>query len=252
MQKRLKYESFLEQVPLLQGLSSYERATVADSFAEATVGAGAQILKAGAEGNDMFFLVSGTAEALDPLDESVVHTYDTPGACAPAACVCRRLGLDRARVVGRRPAAARGRDEGRRRRARRGMRAASGHPRPPAHPRQSDPLQFHTHTHTHATNPPDLKKMKTNQTNKQNNNMVSKQAPTLASSRCSTTSRARRPSAPPRRASSSRSTVRPSSGARRAAFCTPRARACACERALIYACAAPHCARCRALPPLMP
>lgn len=63
MQKRIKYESFLEKVELLRSLSSYERAVIADSLVERKLGPGEQVINEGDSGDELFFVVSGTAEA---------------------------------------------------------------------------------------------------------------------------------------------------------------------------------------------
>ena len=74
----MRYESFLEQVELLKELSSYERATIADSLAPRKYAEGETVIRQGEIGNEIFFLLSGTAEAfVDSEDgqKSVPHNY---------------------------------------------------------------------------------------------------------------------------------------------------------------------------------
>ncbi|KAJ1626670.1 cyclic nucleotide-binding-like protein [Pavlovales sp. CCMP2436] len=77
MQKRLKYENFLQSVELLKDLSSYERATIADSFVEVRFSADETVIEEGAKGDEMYFLVSGKANAFSAGEH--VATYDGTG-----------------------------------------------------------------------------------------------------------------------------------------------------------------------------
>lgn len=61
MQKREKYKSFLEKVPLLESLTEMEVMTLADSLGEETYIGGEEICKQGDEGNYFYIIVSGKA-----------------------------------------------------------------------------------------------------------------------------------------------------------------------------------------------
>jgi CRP-like cAMP-binding protein len=78
----MRYESFLEQVELLKELSSYERATIADSLAPRNCAKGETVISQGEIGDEIFFLLSGTAEAFVASDDGPksVLKYDGAGA----------------------------------------------------------------------------------------------------------------------------------------------------------------------------
>ena len=61
-QRRRMYESFLEEVPLLQSLTSYERSKIADALDAQRYKAGDVIIREGDPGEDFFLLESGEAE----------------------------------------------------------------------------------------------------------------------------------------------------------------------------------------------
>jgi len=62
-QRRRMYESFLEEVPLLQSLTPYERSKIADALNAQRYKAGDVIIREGDPGEDFFLLESGQAEA---------------------------------------------------------------------------------------------------------------------------------------------------------------------------------------------
>ena len=62
-QRRRMYESFLEEVPLLQSLTPYERSKIADALNAQRFKAGEVIIREGDPGEDFFLLESGQAEA---------------------------------------------------------------------------------------------------------------------------------------------------------------------------------------------
>lgn len=61
-QRRRMYESFLEEVPLLQSLEPYERSKIADALDARRFKAGDVIIREGDPGEDFFLLESGEAE----------------------------------------------------------------------------------------------------------------------------------------------------------------------------------------------
>ena len=61
-QRRRMYESFLEEVPLLQSLTPYERSKIADALDAQRYKAGDVIIREGDPGEDFFLLESGEAE----------------------------------------------------------------------------------------------------------------------------------------------------------------------------------------------
>lgn len=87
--QREQTKDFLGGVPLLQPLSSQERAKVADAVTVHRYGAGEDIVVAGEIGAEMFILVRGTAVALQPpsagdgedgqAEEEELRSYSTPG-----------------------------------------------------------------------------------------------------------------------------------------------------------------------------
>jgi len=62
-QRRRMYESFLEEVPLLQSLTPYERSKIADALNAQRYKAGDVIIREGDPGEDFFLLEAGQAEA---------------------------------------------------------------------------------------------------------------------------------------------------------------------------------------------
>ena len=88
--QREQTKNFLAGVPLLQPLSSQERAKVADAVTVHKYSAGEDIVVAGEIGDAMFILQTGTAVALQPpspsgegedgqTEEEELRTYSTPG-----------------------------------------------------------------------------------------------------------------------------------------------------------------------------
>lgn len=61
-QRRRMYESFLEEVPLLQSLTTYERSKIADALEGQRYKAGDVIIREGDPGQEFFLLESGEAE----------------------------------------------------------------------------------------------------------------------------------------------------------------------------------------------
>lgn len=74
-----KFEGFLEHVPLLAQLSSYERGRLADSLAVREFSPGEYVIREGESGDALFFVIEGTAVALkrrpDSGQEVEVMTY---------------------------------------------------------------------------------------------------------------------------------------------------------------------------------
>lgn len=64
MMKRQKYESFLEKVPLLESMDSYERATVADGLKEEKFPEGTDVIAEGEVGDKFYVVVEGQAKAI--------------------------------------------------------------------------------------------------------------------------------------------------------------------------------------------
>lgn len=62
-QRRRMYESFLEEVPLLKGLTPYERSKIADALESTKYPAGSEIIREGDVGDRFFILESGEAYA---------------------------------------------------------------------------------------------------------------------------------------------------------------------------------------------
>jgi cAMP-dependent protein kinase regulator len=56
MDKREKYEEFLEKVPLFSTMEPYERQKLADAFTEKAYAPGDYIIREGEEGSDLFLL----------------------------------------------------------------------------------------------------------------------------------------------------------------------------------------------------
>lgn len=77
MRNRQMYEEFLKKVPLLSSMDSYEWLAIADAFVKSTFKKGEKVITEGEEGNVLFFLYEGTAEAIKKIDghEQVVMSY---------------------------------------------------------------------------------------------------------------------------------------------------------------------------------
>lgn len=61
--KREKYETFLENVPLLSTMEPYERQKLADAFKEEHYKDGDYIISQGDQGNVFYFIETGAAYA---------------------------------------------------------------------------------------------------------------------------------------------------------------------------------------------
>jgi len=74
-QKRKMYESFLENVRLLESLEKYERENIADALISQSFTAGDMIVKQGDKANGMYFVESGTLAVLKKIngDEKEVN-----------------------------------------------------------------------------------------------------------------------------------------------------------------------------------
>lgn len=72
--RRRMYESFLEEVPLLQSLTPYERSKIADALETQKYAPGEIIIREGDPGHSFFLLESGEADAYKgDSKESVKH-----------------------------------------------------------------------------------------------------------------------------------------------------------------------------------
>jgi cAMP-dependent protein kinase regulator len=74
-QRRRLYESFLDQVPLLQSLTSYERSKIADALETQKYPAGTTIIKEGDAGEAFYLLESGEAQAFKAGTQNSVKDY---------------------------------------------------------------------------------------------------------------------------------------------------------------------------------
>lgn len=74
-QKRRTYESFLEEVPLLSSLKTYERAKIADALESNKFPAGTQIIREGDPGDAFYLLEAGEAQAFKRGVEKAVKDY---------------------------------------------------------------------------------------------------------------------------------------------------------------------------------
>ena len=83
MNKRNRFEAILETVPLLQSMSSTERAVLADGFDESHFPAGTNIIKEGEEGSTFYILLEGecsaTQEGADHEQHEVRHYFGDRG-----------------------------------------------------------------------------------------------------------------------------------------------------------------------------
>merc|ERR1712241_1591327 len=66
-QKRKMYESFLENVRLLESLEKYERENIADALVSQTYSAGEPVVKQGDRANGMYFVEAGTLVVLKQI-----------------------------------------------------------------------------------------------------------------------------------------------------------------------------------------
>jgi len=67
-QKRKMYESFLENVRLLESLEKYERENIADALQSKTYSAGQAVVKQGDRANGMYFVEAGTLVVLKQIE----------------------------------------------------------------------------------------------------------------------------------------------------------------------------------------
>ena len=75
-QRRRMYESFLEEVPLLSTLTSYERSKIADALETQRFGPGSTIIREGDKGESFYILESGTASVYkSESGNNVINTY---------------------------------------------------------------------------------------------------------------------------------------------------------------------------------
>ncbi|KAL9054674.1 MAG: hypothetical protein Q9162_004040 [Coniocarpon cinnabarinum] len=74
-QRRQMYEAFLAEVPLLEGLTDYERSKIADALHTEKYGSNHTIIKEGDPGENFFFLESGEAEVYKQGTDKPVHHY---------------------------------------------------------------------------------------------------------------------------------------------------------------------------------
>ena len=74
-QRRRMYEGFLEEVPLLHTLKTYERSKIADALESSRFPSGTYIIKEGDPGDAFFLLESGEAEAYKRGTEAAVKKY---------------------------------------------------------------------------------------------------------------------------------------------------------------------------------
>ncbi|KAI8322258.1 camp-dependent protein kinase regulatory subunit [Martensiomyces pterosporus] len=73
--KRRLYERFLETVPLLKSLESYERQKIADALESVTYNDGDVIVRQGDEGNDFFLIEQGTIRVIKADPDGVEREY---------------------------------------------------------------------------------------------------------------------------------------------------------------------------------
>ena len=74
-QRRRMYESFLEEVPLLSSLTSYERSKIADALETTKYPGGTTIIKEGDVGDKFYILESGEADARKRGVDKPVKSY---------------------------------------------------------------------------------------------------------------------------------------------------------------------------------
>ncbi|CAI2371039.1 unnamed protein product [Moneuplotes crassus] len=68
VRKREMYDEFLKKVKILQTMDAYERQTVADAFSKHKYSQGDLIIKEGEDGDELYFLVEGEAQATKNID----------------------------------------------------------------------------------------------------------------------------------------------------------------------------------------
>jgi cAMP-binding proteins - catabolite gene activator and regulatory subunit of cAMP-dependent protein kinases len=73
--RRRMYEGFLEEVPLLQSLTPYERSKIADTLESQKFPAGHTIIREGDPGYDFYLLESGEAVAYRSDNDQPVKHY---------------------------------------------------------------------------------------------------------------------------------------------------------------------------------
>lgn len=73
--RRRMYEGFLEEVPLLQSLTPYERSKIADALESQKFGPGYTIIREGDPGHSFFLLEAGEAVAIRSDNETPVKHY---------------------------------------------------------------------------------------------------------------------------------------------------------------------------------
>jgi cAMP-dependent protein kinase regulator len=78
-QRRRMYESFLEEVPLLSSLKTYERSKIADALETQKFSAGSTIIQEGDKGESFFILESGEADVFKKEEGDKVLTTYTKG-----------------------------------------------------------------------------------------------------------------------------------------------------------------------------
>ncbi|KAK3719218.1 hypothetical protein LTR37_004437 [Vermiconidia calcicola] len=74
-QRRRMYESFLEEVPLLSSLTSYERSKIADALETTKYPAGSAIIREGDVGDKFYILENGEAEATKRGTDKPLKSY---------------------------------------------------------------------------------------------------------------------------------------------------------------------------------
>lgn len=74
-EKRKMYEGFLQDVPLLAGLKTYERSKVADALETVKYSAGQNIITEGEPGNNFYMLETGSAQAYKSGIDHAVRDY---------------------------------------------------------------------------------------------------------------------------------------------------------------------------------
>ena len=82
MSKRLQFESILEQIPLFESMTAYERAALADGFDEVNYEDSARIIHEGEQGSSFYILLDGEAVATQTDangEQQEVKAYVTGG-----------------------------------------------------------------------------------------------------------------------------------------------------------------------------
>lgn len=69
IQKRKKYEEFLNKVPILQSLDEWERMSIADALISVTFEEGQEVVRQGERGDEFFIIIEGKAKVMQkPTD----------------------------------------------------------------------------------------------------------------------------------------------------------------------------------------